>query len=300
MLFTRCHPHPFLEHHVRADPGSRRAGDGVHSQAGDIVTIAAPELGALVNRMKPSSECEPWTFGIGALMANLAQRDLITITPEINDDEELHRGRVGGGDRGVAGHQPVEHRRRGGRVRPRRRRRRRAGDRGRHDAFPAWSRSTLQLRHDILKRVGDEILARKDEIGRLLSREEGKTLAEGIGEVTARRPDLPVLLRRGLRLTGDKLASVRPRRRHRDHPRAGGRGRADHALELPDRDPGLEDRAGPGLRQLRRAQARRAGAGLGPRALRDHRPRRRARPACSTWSWAAARWWARRCCKARR
>jgi fumarylacetoacetate (FAA) hydrolase family protein len=30
--------------------------------------------------MKPSPDCEPWTFGIGALMANLAQRDLITIT----------------------------------------------------------------------------------------------------------------------------------------------------------------------------------------------------------------------------
>src|SRR3984893_16104866 len=44
------------------------------------------------------------------------------------------------------------------------------------DAFPAWSHSTIQLRHDILKRVGDEILARKDEIGRLLSQEEGKTL----------------------------------------------------------------------------------------------------------------------------
>jgi acyl-CoA reductase-like NAD-dependent aldehyde dehydrogenase len=44
------------------------------------------------------------------------------------------------------------------------------------DAFLAWSRSSIQLRHDILKRVGDEILARKDELGRLLSREEGKTL----------------------------------------------------------------------------------------------------------------------------
>src|SRR5689334_568189 len=50
------------------------------------------------------------------------------------------------------------------------------------DAFPAWSRSGIQMRHDILKRVGDEILARKDEIGRILSREEGKTLGEGIGE----------------------------------------------------------------------------------------------------------------------
>jgi acyl-CoA reductase-like NAD-dependent aldehyde dehydrogenase len=48
------------------------------------------------------------------------------------------------------------------------------------DAFLAWSRSSIQLRHDILKRVGDEVLARKDELGRLLSREEGKPLAEAL------------------------------------------------------------------------------------------------------------------------
>src|SRR5215216_6295421 len=50
-------------------------------------------------------------------------------------------------------------------------------------AFPAWSRSTPQTRYDILKKASDEILARKDELGRLLSREEGKTLPEGVGEV---------------------------------------------------------------------------------------------------------------------
>ena len=49
-------------------------------------------------------------------------------------------------------------------------------------AFPAWSRSTPQERHDILLRASTEILARREELGRLLSREEGKTLAEGIGE----------------------------------------------------------------------------------------------------------------------
>jgi alpha-ketoglutaric semialdehyde dehydrogenase len=38
-------------------------------------------------------------------------------------------------------------------------------------AFPGWSRSGIQQRHDILKRIGDEILARKDELGRLLSDE---------------------------------------------------------------------------------------------------------------------------------
>ena len=38
-------------------------------------------------------------------------------------------------------------------------------------------------RFEILDRIGTELLARQDELGRLLSREEGKTLREGIGEV---------------------------------------------------------------------------------------------------------------------
>ena len=43
-------------------------------------------------------------------------------------------------------------------------------------AFPAWSRSTPQERHDILLRGSSEILARREELGRLLAREEGKSL----------------------------------------------------------------------------------------------------------------------------
>ena len=77
-------------------------------------------------------------------------------------------------------------------------------------AFPAWSRSGIQQRHDLLKKIGDEILARKDEIGRLLSREEGKTLAEGIGE-TARAGQIFLFFAgECLRLAGEKIASVRP------------------------------------------------------------------------------------------
>src|SRR5690242_288663 len=49
-------------------------------------------------------------------------------------------------------------------------------------AFPAWSTGSIQDRANILDKVGSDILARKDEIGRLLSREEGKTLPEGVGE----------------------------------------------------------------------------------------------------------------------
>lgn len=46
-------------------------------------------------------------------------------------------------------------------------------------AFPAWSRSSPELRSDILDRIGSEILARQGELGRILSREEGKTTPGG-------------------------------------------------------------------------------------------------------------------------
>ncbi|PSO31983.1 fumarylacetoacetate hydrolase family protein [Bradyrhizobium sp. MOS002] len=52
-------------------------GQGFTHKRDDIVTISAPQLGKLVNRMRTSDECEPWTFGISALMKNLAQRKLI-------------------------------------------------------------------------------------------------------------------------------------------------------------------------------------------------------------------------------
>jgi fumarylacetoacetate (FAA) hydrolase family protein len=52
-------------------------GQGFTHKRDDIVTIAAPQLGKLVNRMRNSDECEPWTFGVGALMRNLATRKVL-------------------------------------------------------------------------------------------------------------------------------------------------------------------------------------------------------------------------------
>jgi len=49
-------------------------GQGFTHKRDDIVTIAAPQLGKLINRMRNSDECEPWTFGISALIKSLAQR----------------------------------------------------------------------------------------------------------------------------------------------------------------------------------------------------------------------------------
>lgn len=77
-------------------------------------------------------------------------------------------------------------------------------------AFPAWSRSNPQLRHDILKKASDEVIARKDELGRLLAREEGKTLAEGIGEAMRAGQVLGFFAGEALRLGGEAIASVRP------------------------------------------------------------------------------------------
>jgi len=52
-------------------------GQGFTHKTGDIVTISAPKLGSLVNRIMPTDHCEPWTFGVGALMRNLAARGLL-------------------------------------------------------------------------------------------------------------------------------------------------------------------------------------------------------------------------------
>jgi fumarylacetoacetate (FAA) hydrolase family protein len=52
-------------------------GKGFTHKTGDVVTIAAPKLGRLVNLMMPTDRCEPWRFGTGALMRNLAERGLL-------------------------------------------------------------------------------------------------------------------------------------------------------------------------------------------------------------------------------
>ncbi|PZU94343.1 MAG: fumarylacetoacetate hydrolase [Chelatococcus sp.] len=52
-------------------------GGGFTHKYGDIVTIAAPELGSLVNRMRRTDQCEPWTYGTSHLMRNLAKRGLL-------------------------------------------------------------------------------------------------------------------------------------------------------------------------------------------------------------------------------
>lgn len=77
-------------------------------------------------------------------------------------------------------------------------------------AFPAWSRSGILERHAILKKTADEILARKDELGALLAREEGKVLAEGIGETIRAAQIFDFFAGEALRLAGEVIPSARP------------------------------------------------------------------------------------------
>lgn len=52
-------------------------GQGFTHQVGDVVTISTPQLGSLVNRVGLSEDLPPWTFGIRALIDNLARRGLL-------------------------------------------------------------------------------------------------------------------------------------------------------------------------------------------------------------------------------
>ncbi|SNT73935.1 aldehyde dehydrogenase family protein [Paracoccus seriniphilus] len=76
-------------------------------------------------------------------------------------------------------------------------------------AQPGWAAASPQLRSDVLRRAGDLLLARNDEIGRLLAREEGKTLPEARGEALRAAQLFHFFSGEALRNPGEKLNSIR-------------------------------------------------------------------------------------------
>src|SRR5690242_9215026 len=77
-------------------------------------------------------------------------------------------------------------------------------------AFPAWANASPEVRSDLLDKVGSTIMARADELGRLLSREEGKTLPEGKGEVMRAARIFKFFAGEALRRHGVTVDSTRP------------------------------------------------------------------------------------------
>ncbi|MBB5696383.1 hypothetical protein [Muricoccus pecuniae] len=49
----------------------RGPGQGFTHEIGDVVTISTPRLGSLVNTMRRCADCEPWRYGLRALLRGL-------------------------------------------------------------------------------------------------------------------------------------------------------------------------------------------------------------------------------------
>jgi acyl-CoA reductase-like NAD-dependent aldehyde dehydrogenase len=77
-------------------------------------------------------------------------------------------------------------------------------------AFPAWSHTTPQERFDILDRAGTEILGRREELGRMLARENGKPLADAVGEAGRAGAIVKFFAGEAVRNGGEKFESTRP------------------------------------------------------------------------------------------
>ena len=73
-----------------------------------------------------------------------------------------------------------------------------------------WGATGPQKRHDVLMAIGTEMMARAEEIGTLIAREEGKPLAEGKGEVFRAGQFFTYFAAEALRQLGQTADSVRP------------------------------------------------------------------------------------------
>ena len=78
------------------------------------------------------------------------------------------------------------------------------------EALPGWAATPGLVRSEILERAGSEIQARADELGDLLAREEGKTLAEAVAEVRRAGQICKFHAGQSLRQGGQSVESLRP------------------------------------------------------------------------------------------
>ncbi|KAB0460052.1 aldehyde dehydrogenase family protein [Vibrio kanaloae] len=77
-------------------------------------------------------------------------------------------------------------------------------------AQPEWEKTPIERKQAVLQAIGDELIARCDELGTLLSREEGKPFAEGRGEIYRAGQFFQYFAAEVLRQIGDNAESVRP------------------------------------------------------------------------------------------
>ena len=123
-------------------------------------------------------------------------------------------------------------------------------------AFPAWAKLTAKQRSNILRKWFDLIIANREDLALILTSEQGKPLAEALGESRYRRRLCRILRRGGApRLWRDHSDAAAGRAAARDQA-ADRRLRRDHAVEFSVLDDHPKSVAGAGRRLHRGAEAR--------------------------------------------
>jgi succinate-semialdehyde dehydrogenase/glutarate-semialdehyde dehydrogenase len=82
-----------------------------------------------------------------------------------------------------------------------------------HAAFPAWRQVPAKQRAAIIKRWNDLVMAHQDDLGKLISREQGKPLAEGKGEVAYAASYIEWFGEEATRMNGEVIPAHVPGRR---------------------------------------------------------------------------------------
>ena len=262
-------------------------GKGFTHKPGDVVAVSADKLGRLTNRMRHCQDCPPWDFGVGRLMRNLAasRLDLRRRTGQHSkhfegDMNEIHKNYIAGewleGESATRNVNPSDTNDVVGfYAQAERRSARRRGRRGQGGVPGLVAHVAAGApRHSLARLDRDRGAARGTRPAAGARRRQDAS--RGDRRSRPRRADLRLLRRRGAPHSRREIRQRAAGRRHRGDARGGRRRRNHRAVEFSHRHSRLEDRAGALLWQLRRLQAGRSRAGLGPRARRNHRSRRRA------------------------
>ena len=104
-----------------------------------------------------------------------------------------------------------------------------------HRALPAWSKLLAKERSKILRRWYELIIEHADELALLLTKEQGKPLAEAKGEIVYGAGFVELFAEEAKRVYGETIPTPQGRRAHRRHEAADRRRRRHHAVEFPDR-----------------------------------------------------------------
>ncbi len=139
------------------------------------------------------------------------------------------------------------------------------------EAQRAWAARPVPERAEAVAAVGAVLTARKAELAELVSREAGKVRIEGGGEVQEAIDMAAFVAGQGRSAMGEVVPSEMPSKIAWTTRIPVGRRRDDHAVELPDGHPELEDLPRAARRQRRRDEALRAGAGVRRRLRRGVR-----------------------------